>query len=282
MPTESTGFLKEFSAGLKQAIPLMMQKLRMDAAENRFNQEMKFNRDKLAGAAMQAKDKIMADIEAARIQREFEAEQNRIQDIGKRRSEELKAFQSDERAEERESFELEKQRLANQGRIDAAKAKIKSFGKTFPGPLGNLLQTEEGTGQTRTVSRKPQPQLVAVQGFDDKGRPTIDIVPKEGGTPTLPTVKSKTNPLQKKKYDLAIENTLLELETQILNPANLVGDEANPVGVKAAVDRYNSLSKKYEFVPKVNKTYWGLGADAITYEKKKKQSKQDNDPLGIR
>lgn len=61
MPEEK-GFFTGAQEGLKLAIPLVLQKQRIDAAENRFQREMSFNRTQLFQNAIAAKDKILGNM----------------------------------------------------------------------------------------------------------------------------------------------------------------------------------------------------------------------------
>ncbi len=142
MPLDKS-FAGGLSSGLDKAVPLMMEKMRMDATQSRFDVQMKFNRDKLVQDAQEASDKIAADNLTNKIETLTEVYQKGLE-MGDTNLTESSAAS-----------------LREMGMPIPETTPGPEFEEPYIGPLGNLLQKGR-TGEVEKVTGPPRGTVSSV------------------------------------------------------------------------------------------------------------------------
>jgi len=141
MPIGDQSGLKEgVQKGLALAIPLVLQRRRLDAAEGEFNQKMMMKRLELANEGIQAKDKI----QAIAIQKRFENEMEKSQMALDRDKLTQKTRQ------EKEELELDKLQLDQAAKQKAARL---AFDKTKLNTPGQGKSPKDMTTERRMTAK---------------------------------------------------------------------------------------------------------------------------------
>ena len=126
-------FAGGLSSGLDKAVPLMMEKMRMDATQSRFDVSMKVKRDKLVQDAQEASDKIAADNLTNKIETLTEVYQKGLE-MGDTNLTESSAAS-----------------LREMGMPIPETSVQPQFEDPYVGPLGNLLQKSR-TGEVEKIA----------------------------------------------------------------------------------------------------------------------------------
>ncbi len=129
-------FAGGLSSGLDKAVPLMLQKMKLDVAENQFGTKMKLERDKLLQDADQARDKIAADNLTNKIETLTEVYQKGLE-MGDTNLTESSAAS-----------------LREMGMPIPETSGQPQFEDPYVGPLGNLLQKSR-TGEVEKIAGDP-------------------------------------------------------------------------------------------------------------------------------